>query len=382
MQINTSKIPLKICFILPSFQMGGIEKVFVELANNFVNRYQDVSIIFHTCGGSLDKELSEDVVQVPLIANSYKSFIPMLIKYIDQHRPDVLLTSVYAIGMAAIIAKIFTRHKPKVIVGAHNRLSFKVSKPDNWKDRIFLRLGATTLLRFADSIVCVSKGVAEDLRQFALIPHNKLVTIYNPVVSQKLKNLAAETVNHPWFNKSSTKHQVIISVGRLVPQKGFEVLLQAFSIVKKKRNVKLLIIGDGPELNNLQKQARSLHLDGDVIFFGQTLNPYKFLSKSDLFVMASHWEGFGNVLVEALACGCPAVSTDCKSGPREILDDGKFGELVSVSDPVALASAICRSLSSENQQIKKQLISRAEVFSVSSSASLYAALIASCMLSN
>ena len=201
----------------------------------------------------------------------------------------------------------------------------------------------------ADAVVAVSDGVADDLAALAQLPRGRVRTIHNPVVGPDLARLAAETVEHPWFRAGGPP--VVLSVGRLTVQKDHPTLLRAFARLRATRPARLVLLGGAarPErtaewLAGLRGLAASLGVAGDVDLPGFVANPYPYMARSALFVLSSAWEGFANVLVEAMACGCPVVSTDCPSGPAEILDRGRYGPLVPVGDAEGLAGAMARVL--------------------------------------
>ncbi len=361
---------------MPSYHMGGAEKVCIELANSFTSLYKNVDMITMDIGGQLSLSLNPRVNKVDLISNNYREFIYKLIRYYRDKNPDVVITSVYATGMAAILSKLASRNSVKVVVGAHNLLSAKIKHPDNIKDKYVLKYVFPFLLRFADYVVCVSNGVKEDLVSLTKINEDKVVTIYNPIINDSIINRKMDEVTNKLFTDINQNCKIVISVGRLVPQKGYDILLDAFSIVNDIIDAsRLVIIGEGPERDGLEKKSKKLGIDSAVLFLGFDSDPIKYIKRSDLFVMSSRWEGFGNVLVEAMACGCQVVSTDCKSGPSEILDRGKFGLLAKPNDPDDLSRKIIQSLEGGENISKELLISRSMDFSVSAAVDKYSALI-------
>jgi glycosyltransferase involved in cell wall biosynthesis len=189
----------------------------------------------------------------------------------------------------------------------------------------------------ADRIVSVSRGVAEDMASCAGYRRDRIEVIPNPVVSRDLTELAAAEIDHRFFNSAIP---VVVGVGRVVAEKDFATLLRAFQHLRKKRAARLALIGDGPLRESLEETATVLGVRDDVAFLGFRTNPYPFMKRAAALVLPSRYEGFGNVLVEALALGTSVVSTNCPHGPAEILDRGRFGLLVPVGDPKAMASAM------------------------------------------
>ncbi len=189
-------------------------------------------------------------------------------------------------------------------------------------------------------VVAVSRGVAANFIETVHVPPGRITTIYNPVVTPGLARLAEEEPDHPWFGDG--RPPVVLGAGRLATEKDFPTLIEAFRRVQAKRPCRLLILGEGPMRGELESRVRALGLEAHVALPGWMENPYAFMARARLFVLSSRHEGFGNALVEALACGCPAVSTDCPPGPAEILEDPTL--LAPVGDPEALAQVMLRAL--------------------------------------
>ncbi|HHH44865.1 MAG TPA: glycosyltransferase, partial [Gammaproteobacteria bacterium] len=221
--------------------------------------------------------------------------------------------------------------------------------------------------RKADAVVAVSRGAQKDICKFLELPCELVTSVYNPIANQGLYTLSRDEPEHPWFERGSVP--VILGIGRFVAQKDFPLLLDAFACVRRQRKARLVLLG-GDESSEEQRcvqqellaQARRLGVENDFDLPGFVGNPFSFLSRASVFVLSSRYEGFGNVLVEAMLCGCPVVSTDCHSGPAEILENGKYGKLVPVGDAAGLAEAICSTL--DTPQDEKVLRARGAEFSV------------------
>jgi glycosyltransferase involved in cell wall biosynthesis len=209
------------------------------------------------------------------------------------------------------------------------------------KERIwYLRM--RMLYPSADAVVAVSNGVAQDLKKNAGLSPSLLRVIPNPVITPELISKAQEPLDHPWFKEGA--EPVLLGVGRLTRQKDFPTLLRAFALVRKNRSCHLMILGEGRNRAALKTISAGLGIRDDVAMPGFMENPYPYMNKAALFVLSSRWEGSPNVLTEALALGTPVVSTDCPSGPKEILDHGRFGPLVPMGEPDAMAHAILTTL--------------------------------------
>jgi glycosyltransferase involved in cell wall biosynthesis len=223
----------------------------------------------------------------------------------------------------------------------------------------------------ADAIVAVSTGVAEDFYQETQLPLQAIKVIYNPVVTPELLQKKQEALNHPWFKKNQPP--VLLAVGRLCEQKDFTTLINAFAIIRKKSECRLIILGEGEQRKQLETLVDHLQLNDDIQMPGFVKNPYAYMVQADIFVLSSAWEGLVTVLIEALACGTPVVSTDCPSGSSEILEAGKYGRLVPVGDTQALAEAVITTM--EENVDPNRLIARANDFTQETSVTQYLAVL-------
>lgn len=309
----------------------------VNVANGLADRGYFVDLVVADAVGTYRKDVSPAVRLVDLHASRVSLSLFPLMKYLWQERPGVLLSALNYANVIAVLACKLARVKTRVIVSDHSMLSSSLSaarlkraSPVKWLMR--------KTYPWADGIVAVSSGVADDLAQEIGIPRHRVSVVHNPVITDRLYDLAAQPVAHPWFLPGQPP--VIIGVGRLTAAKDFPTLISAFGILKKNRSARLVILGDGELRPELEKLVAELRLENDVQLPGFLENPYSWMRSSSLFVLSSAWEGFGNVLVEAMACGTPVVSTDCPGGPAEILAQGRWGRLVPVGDATALASAM------------------------------------------
>ncbi|HEY8366975.1 MAG TPA: glycosyltransferase, partial [Bacteroidia bacterium] len=225
----------------------------------------------------------------------------------------------------------------RLVVREANTISVSSKNSLNFKARI-LPLLMKLLYPSADAVIAVSEGVAKDLTQIIGLPAEKVKVIYNPVITPEIFKKAEEPIKHPWFAPGELP--VILGVGRLTKQKDFVTLIRAFDIVRKEYPSRLVILGEGEERPKLEALVKELGLEQYVYMPGFEENPFKYMKHAAVFVLSSRWEGLPNVLIQALALGTPVVSTDCPSGPREILSAGKYGTLVPVGDYDALAKAI------------------------------------------
>ena len=215
------------------------------------------------------------------------------------------------------------------------------------------------LYPLADKVVGVSRGVAAEARSALRLRPDQVTSIYNPVITPSTEDQIAQPTGNPRFDE--LQKPIVITVGRLFPQKDQVTLITAFAPVARAKNATLVLLGDGPERSQLEAAAQAAGIADRVHFLGFVENPLAYMARADLFVLSSTHEGFANVLVEALACGLPVVSTDCPSGPREVLDEGRYGQLVPVGDVNAFTEAMIATLDAVTD--RDRLRDRAQVFS-------------------
>lgn len=193
----------------------------------------------------------------------------------------------------------------------------------------------------ADALTCVSKDMVKQYQQvFRSSPHTD---VYNIVVDQSTSLLMQEEVNHPWLQNK--EFPVVLAAGRLATWKGFDTLIDAIKIVSEEHSIRAIILGDGPLYGSLLAKIKYLDLEDTVDLVGYVDNTLKYFARADVFVLSSTVEGMPNVLIEAMACGCTPVATDCPTGPSEILQSGKYGYLVPMNNPRELANGIVQALS-------------------------------------
>jgi glycosyltransferase involved in cell wall biosynthesis len=327
---------------------GGVERMLVHLIQGFCAQGYAVDLLLVRTTSAHLNGLPQGVRCIPLGTNHTLIATVALARWLRREQPPVLLAVKDRAGRAAVLARALARRKPKTRIVL--RLGTNLSAALRGANAIgrWLRLTPIRLLYpRIEQIIAVSQGVADDTAQIAQLPRQQIRVIRNPVITPHLAELADAACPHPWLSETKAI-PVIIGAGRLQRQKDFPTLLRAFSLVRQQRACRLLIIGSGRALSALQALAKTLGLrlgpDGDLDLPGFQPNPYCWLARADLFVLSSAWEGSPNVLTEALALGIASVSTDCPSGPREILADGRYGPLVPVGDSAALARAIQQTL--------------------------------------
>lgn len=275
--------------------------------------------------------------------------------YLRHHAPDVVASFLNKANLTVLLAGALGVPRTRLVVTFHNNLS---AAADLGTSQRMLKI-LPAFLHHADKVVAVSEGVRDDLLKVSGMPGDRFAVLYNPVFEDDILKLAEAPLDEAWFANRNVP--VIAAAGKLSPQKDYPTLLKAFALVRDHRAARLMILGNGEEYDRLKRLCHDLDVARDVTFMGYVRNPYAFLRKADLFVMSSRHEGMPTALIEAIACGCPVVSTDCPSGPREILAGGRYGRLVPVGDSRALADAILQTL--DAPIASEILIERARKFS-------------------
>lgn len=368
--------PPPIALYMPDLSDGGMERVMLNLAEAFLARGHAVDLLVSRADGIYRDHLPEGVRLLvlepagPLLGRlqalratrpaEWKTLawtvllgrkpgrqlfrLPSLVRYLRARRPGALIAANTYCNLNAVWARRLAGVPTRVMVTEHNALSPKNTRTGiggaQWLARLPL-IGQ--VYARADVVLAVSDGVADDLSAVTGLARSRIATVYNPVIKSDLAARAGEAAPHPWLADGGAA-PVIVATGRLAPQKNFPLLLQAFALLRRQRPARLLILGEGRLRPQLEALIAELGLGEDVALPGFVTNPYAAFARASLFVLSSDYEGLGNVLIEAMACGCPVVSTDCPSGPAEILEGGRLGELVPVKDAVALSAAMLRAL--------------------------------------
>lgn len=385
--------------MIRSLSGGGMERVVMTLAKAFAERGHRVTVLVGVPSGALRNHVPPTVHLVPLDLCSHLGarlwamaadpggigcMLPLLISasprmlrhlrslvsFLRTNKPDMLIAVGTQSNLTALWAKRFSGVTTKIAVSEHNTLSLVAKHGRPWFRRSYPAM-VRRAYPHADAIIAVSQGVADDLSRVTMIPRERITAIYNPVVSAELVAKSQVPLDHPWLRTGEPP--LILGIGRLHRQKDFPTLLRAFARVREVCPTRLVLLGEGAERHALEQLAADLHLTADLSLPGFVDNPFPWLARANVFVLSSIWEGFANVLVEALACGCPVVSTDCPSGPAEILDRGIYGPLVPVGDEQALAKAILSVLQCPIDRAR--LRARAAIFSLDAAVDRYLEII-------
>ncbi|HWV59177.1 MAG TPA: glycosyltransferase [Sphingopyxis sp.] len=344
-----------LAIILPSLRGGGAEGVMMTLANAFAAQGHRVDLVLASAQGPFLKEVAPGVRVIDLKSKRVTGALLPLISYFRRERPHVILSAPCHVNVVALLARAISRIKARLVVSERNSMTQGLGSRS---DRILLWL-MRRLYPSADMVVCVSRGVEEELATLAGVPRHKLRTIYNPINFEKIREGMNAPLDHPWLKQAGVP--VLLAVGRLAPQKDYPTLLRGFARLRQDRRARLVILGEGQERPELEKLCRDLNIATDVEFAGFQPNPFAWMAACDLFVMSSAWEGLPNALLQAIACGAPVVSTDCRTGPDEILEHGKWGRLVPVGDAPGLAEAMLDAL---DDRSPPDVQHRAEAFKI------------------
>ncbi len=337
----------RIAIVLSQLRGAGIQRMRLNIAARLVECGYAVDLVVGKSAGQLSRDVPAGVPVYTVAEGGRYTFFFGLLRYLAKHRPSHVMSSYEDISVMLILSNWILCSRSTVLISTHNALSRLSSENGRLYSLKFkaLALLMRLLYRKAASLVAVSEGVADDLSKIVAIPRENIEVIYNPVINSHFDSKMSEAA--PKELEDVSEETLIGYFGRFHPQKSVDTLIRAFSIVSRNRASKLLLIGEGDEKHNLQLLAEELGVASDVIFFGYASNPFPIMKLCDVIVLPSAYEGLGNVLIEALACGIQVVSTDCSFGPAEILEYGKWGQLVPVGDEVAMGEAIRKSLDGE-----------------------------------
>jgi len=348
---------------LPDLHTGGVPRLYLNLVPFFVEAGFSVTLLLDRRAGALLESLPANVPVIELGVKRQLLAVPKLRAFLRQHKPALLLSAIEQMNVMAVVARALAGTDTRLIVSQHNPLSVQAQRGGlAWKALpVLYRL----VVRHADMIVAVSRGVAQDLVATASLPSRRVEVIYNGVVGPDFADRRDAEASLEFVPDG---RQAIINVGRLADQKDHATLLRAFAMLADPQ-LYLLLLGEGPSRVELEALARELGIAERVLMPGAVSNPLPAIKAARLFVLSSRYEGFPLVLIESLACGTPVVSTDCPFGPDEVLEGGKYGTLVPVGAPQALADAIAAALAAPVDPVDS--IARGEHFSLERCASRY-----------
>ena len=326
----------RFAFLLPDLGGGGAERVALRLIADSLAAGHEVDLVLSQATGELLPLVPQGVRIVDLGATRIRSVIAPFRAYLRDRRPDAVHIMMWPLTVAGIIAAKLARSTARIVISEHCALSrqYRSSKAT------LAALKITTRIFFpmADVVVCVSAQSADDLAAISGLDRDRIDVVYNPVAAPPSIVDVPPEVERLWGGEGGGAR--ILTVGSLKPQKNHALLIGAFARIARNRPATLIILGEGSLRHELEEVAAAEGVADRVMMPGFALDPWPYFASADVFALSSDYEGFGLVLVEAMFIGLPVVSTDCQSGPREILDDGRFGALTPVGDEAAMAEAI------------------------------------------
>ncbi len=333
----------RILFILDSPGEGGAQRVIINILK-YINRERfEIELALFNSEGEYKSTIPEDISYHDLKAKRGRYAILSLAHLIRKIRPNLIFSTLIKVDEAVNFAVKLAGDSTKIVLRSSNFLSKKLKV-----EPFYTALLCRWSYKHGDRIIATTREMRDDLHCKLNLPLGKIKVIPNPIDLEMIRNLSKEPVRNSWSKENSIRnYKLIITMGRLTEQKGFPYLLKAFKEVRDKLQARLVILGQGKRKSDLESLSENLEIDKEVKFLGFQINPYKYIANSDLFVMSSLWEGFPNAIIEAMGCGTPVVSTDCPSGPKEIIANGKSGLLVPPKDYQALASGILQVLTNK-----------------------------------
>jgi glycosyltransferase involved in cell wall biosynthesis len=342
---------VKISVVTPLFAIAGVPLAQIRFARALAARGHSVELIIGHVRPEYEFVAPAGVRTTVLNRPNVRSMLGPLVRHFRKARPEVVFSAEDHLNTLVLIAALVSGSKAK-ISGSSRVTPFDTYSDSLFSKRWVLKQLSRMVMRRADALTCVSEEMVWQYREvFNAPPH---VCVYNIVSDRESRERMRAPVEHVWLSEKSVP--VLVAAGRLAPWKGFENLIEAVALLRPRREVRLLILGDGEMRNELQHLVKARGLCGSVQLVGYVGNPLKYFVRADVFVLSSLVEGLPNVLVEAMMCGCTPVATDCPTGPREVLRDGKFGYLVPVGDPIAMAAGIEQAL---DHPIPKELLDEA-----------------------
>lgn len=336
--------PSRIAVFVPSMHGGGAERAMLMFCVELVRRGFRVDLITTRFEGPLRELVPQGVSIVDLQSKRTSMTLSQLVRYLRRTRPAALYSTIMNANVVAALASAIAGGKTKTILRESNA---PISSPKNSLARLVTFQLAPYLYGLSDGVIAVSRGVAEELSMMAPRLKSRIRVISTPVISESVIAQGMEAVDHPWFVQRDKP--IILSAARLEPHKGFITLVRAFAKVRSERDARLVLLGEGTLQERIQDEIKALGLEEHVAMFGFTQNPFAYMSKADAFALCSEFEGLPNVLVQAMAFGTPIVATDCKSGPAEILEGGRFGTLVPVGNEESIARGLIHALTLPRQ---------------------------------
>ena len=349
----------RISLILPSFKYGGAEKNLINLANFFHKKNYKVDVLVLNNNGLMKDLLSPKINIINFNKSKSSHSIIKLAKYFFINKPSFHFSSIRHLNVLSIICSILSLKKIKIIIRESNVVSNFDPNVKSFTHKIYSFLNKY-LYPLSFKIIAVSFAVKKSLINELNLKKNLIITIYNPINLNEKFHKKTQAIYHKFINNNN--NNVVLSIGSLTKQKNHELLIRSFAEVLKKRNAYLIIIGEGDQKNRLINTCEMLNISEFVDFYGTTNNPYFFLNNCKVFVLPSLWEGFPNVLLEAISCTSQIIATNCEGGSFEILKNYKYATLIKNNDLNDLTDNILKTL--DNNLDKDKSFFSLEEFSI------------------
>jgi len=331
----------EVALFLPSLDGGGAEGVFVELANEFAARDLRVDLVLAFARGPYTGDVSPRVRIIDFKSARVLGALPKLVRYLRLERPAALLSGLDHANVVAVLARQIARSDTRCVISMRAVPSAIYRLDGSGGSRMLLRF-MKVAYRFADAIIANSSAVALDMSKLLRIPIDDVHVIHNPLNLPRIEQQSRAPIPHEWFANGAPP--IVLGVGRLDPLKDFATLIRAFAIVRSRRACRLVILGEGPERSKLESLVRQAGIADDALMPGFEPNPFAWMRQASVFVSSSLTEGCPNALMQALSLGTRVVGTDCVGGTAELLEHGRWGTIVPVGFPGAMAAAIGDSL--------------------------------------
>ena len=358
----------KLAIFIPSLSGGGAERAMIAVANGLAESHL-VDLVVSDAKGAYKDEVSKNVNIIDFKSSRLLYSLLKLRNYIVTQRPTTLLSVLTTANILSICSRFLSRSKCRLILSERASISAALSDNSSWQAKLLPFL-IQKLYNYSDMIVSVSEGISKELISNFGINSEKSIVIHNPVVNDFLIKKSNEPLENIYFDHKNIP--MVLGVGRLTSQKNFSLLIKSFAIVREKIEAKLVILGEGPLREELKQLSKDLRIEKDVHLPGFVDNPFAWMKNSKVFVLSSNYEGLPNALIQAMACGTQVISTNCPTGPDEILEGGKWGGLVDVGDLEGLSREVLVALKKNDL---KDSVSRANYFSQDRAIELYEQLL-------